>query len=294
MTIGFRRSSLLALRALRARGHAEQRVSKLLQRARPRPRAPHTRGWDASRDSPDLNLWLVVALHNLRGKVLDAQGRLQRGLDAVQVWSQRQGHASSAAKPNTRGAAATLRRKNTRVSRARCEGVGHSEKERCVRGAPVLGPVHAEPRSQAMLASLGHLCAEARLFLPAPCSLFFLPGTAARTCWEAVARQPQRRTPTAAATHVVFLPFQVSRARWLLRLFRLAVQRRFFPPATCCIVQRFHRALVNLSRVGLWLRKLWSHAWLRMHSGRAHDWACCWQEACSMHTRQHAFSARRL
>ena len=289
MTIGFRRSSLLALRALRARGHAEQRVSKLLQRARPRPRAPHTRGWDASRDSPDLNLWLVVALHNLRGKVLDAQGRLQRGLDAVQVWSQRQGHASSAAKPNTRAAAATLARKNTRVSRPRCEGRRPQREERCVRAS---GPPGAR-RTESVL-PLSATSVPKQGFPGSACSLFFLPGTAARSCWEAVARQPQRRTPTAAATDVVFLPFQVSRARWLLRLFRLAAQRRFFPPATCCIVQRFHRALVNLSRVGLWLRKLWSHAWLRMHSGRAHDWSCCWQEACSMHTRQHAFSARRL
>ena len=241
MTIGFRRSSLLALRALRARGHAEQRVSKLLQRARPRPRAPHTRGWDASRDSPDLNLWLVVALHNLRGKVLDAQGRLQRGLDAVQVWSQRQGHASSAAKPNTRAAAATLARKNTRVSRPGCEGRRPQREERCVRGGPACSGPPGARRTEPQELPLSATSVPKQGFPGSACSLFFLPGTAARSCWEAVARQPQRRTPTAAATDVVFLPFQVSRARWLLRLFRLAAQRRFShlrPAASCSAASR--------------------------------------------------------
>jgi hypothetical protein len=37
--------------------------------------------------SPDLHLWLVVALHHLRGEVLQAEGGLQCGTHSIQVWA---------------------------------------------------------------------------------------------------------------------------------------------------------------------------------------------------------------
>ena len=40
---------------------------------------------DALDNSPDLNLRLIVPLHDLARKVLDAEGGLQRRLDAVEV-----------------------------------------------------------------------------------------------------------------------------------------------------------------------------------------------------------------
>ena len=94
-----------------------------------------------------------------------------------------------------------------------------------------LSPVHAEPNHQESVLPLSATSVPKQGFPASACSLFFLAGTAARTCWEAVARQPQRRTPTAAATDVVFLPFQVSRARWLLLAHPCPVQAQI-PPAT--------------------------------------------------------------